>query len=357
MGATSEDDLSCRACLCSIGETCIAGSRDCITCLNGTYAAEVGASECTDCELGKWSTIRSATCQICPSGEIPNSEKTACETCRAGTYSISGDSSCTPCNDNEVSADHSANCSPCNPGTIPVDNVCTNCAASTYAPFGNSTCSACNFPGQYSTAGAMLCSVAVGGKKPNSNRTGVEDCSEDTFSEGGVDVCTSCTANSYSNPGSIYCYSCIPGQRYDSGSGAANKCVDCGVNEFNANGEGGSCSACDANSYSVGRLLVLLQLHPRAALRFGQRCCQQMRRLRSKRVQLQRERRNVHRVHNQFLLQCRFSFLLHLCAWSRVRRRHDNLRGKPPKMPAVPDFQGFGHWSFLRGLRRVQRLR
>ena len=50
--------------------------------------------------------------------------------------------------------------------------------------------------------------------------------------------------------GSSSCYSCIPGQRYDSSSVAVNKCADCGVDEYNVNGDGASCTDCAANSYS-----------------------------------------------------------------------------------------------------------
>ena len=137
VGASSEDELDCRACLCSIGQTCIAGSEECNTCEAGTYAAAVGATECTQCGNGKWSAAMSPSCEFCDSGYIPNADQTGCEVCPPSTYSIAGDSLCGLClaSEGEVSSiAGSSRCEFCGPGfRADADaNSCVACVPSKY---------------------------------------------------------------------------------------------------------------------------------------------------------------------------------------------------------------------------------
>ena len=102
----------------------------------------------------------------------------------------------------------------------------------------------------------MFCYSCIPGQLYNSESAAAdnkcENCGVDEYNTNGDGPsCSDCADNSYSFAGSTSCYSCIPGKRYDADSGSTtNKCVNCDRNKYNSNGNGNSCNDCATNSYS-----------------------------------------------------------------------------------------------------------
>ena len=77
-------------------------------------------------------------------------------------------------------------------------------------------CQLCDKPGFYiDEEGKGFFKIAGPGTIPNEERTGLVNCTENTFTVGSSDTCTPCPTFAYSDPGSSTCSKCTTGQYFN----------------------------------------------------------------------------------------------------------------------------------------------
>jgi hypothetical protein len=114
----------------------------CEACAAGFYSgAEMGASSCTMCAAGTFSSrvgaVLPTSCQPCPEGTYSPSGATMCIPCEAGTYADQGSAQvCKRCPWGHYSLMGSSGCYPCPKGTFAsgTQGGCEPCAPGSYAP-------------------------------------------------------------------------------------------------------------------------------------------------------------------------------------------------------------------------------
>ena len=238
---TSEAASSCAA--CAPGSVPNEELTECVSCLVGKYAA-FEATSCDDCDgAGLFSGAGSVYCSTAGAGKKPNGARSAEENCPANTFSVGASNTCTDCSGGHSGAGASS-CVSTPPGQYWSGMADVNCPAGKFSENGATNlagCGACNGSGQFSDAGSAFCSTAGAGKKPNTDRSGEENCPVDTFSVGASNTCTDCSGG-HSNPGSSSCVSTPPGQYW---SGTAD--VNCPAGTFSENGASSlvGCASCD----------------------------------------------------------------------------------------------------------------
>eukprot|EP00798_Chlamydomonas_sp_ICE-L_P028374 gene28374-31508_t len=133
------------------------GQAPCYPCKAGSFAREIGLSECQLCSGSSYSSASGAAfCTTRPGGTTANDSEgsTGCTECKAGSYGTSG--SCRPCKTSSYSSTPGVDkCSDCPVGTIASSigsTKCTVCAPGEYARPGGNTCSACS-SGSYESGG------------------------------------------------------------------------------------------------------------------------------------------------------------------------------------------------------------
>ncbi|MCQ2914969.1 MAG: hypothetical protein MJ247_07235, partial [Alphaproteobacteria bacterium] len=193
--------------ICPIGHSCTGeGNEQPRICPVGTIAATQGTAECTPCPKGTYSSQEgSQSCQSC--GEGTYSDKTgqsSCLTCSSGSHTTGQDATgvgatgCSKCNPGYYSSEGSVECEPCEAGSYSSDGKsCIECLAGTYSDGdANSICKPCPI-GQYSSQnGATSCEVCPIGKTTSKTESTSEDacilvCDFHDFEiENGT--CTSC---------------------------------------------------------------------------------------------------------------------------------------------------------------------
>ena len=223
-GATSEEQLGCVGCLCSLGYICGTGENmnECDECPIGKFADTVGGEVCRGCEPGKYAPVNgSAACIFCEPGEIPSDDQSRCLKCSIGTIALPGQPTCTACNHTRGLVQPEAgksHCNYCGPGLMAVagtTNDCVECEAGHASLGGSDKCDPCNGDGSYAPAGSSFCLVAFAGTQPNAERSGVERCPINTFSLGGSNKCEDCPEGKFSNYGELSCDTCGPGTFFD----------------------------------------------------------------------------------------------------------------------------------------------
>ena len=281
---------SCNACLknsysaagASVCTTCPAGkyttgtgSTSCISCPAGSYC--VAGANPQSCPAGQYSPMNSASCSECGAGTYNSGTgNTGCSTCPAGYrctgganisqcpagyYSNAGAVNCTRCAAGKYSAAGSASCSSCPAGKYSSAGAasCTSCPAGKYSSAGASSCTNCP-AGKYSAAGASSCSTCTAGYRcpGGSNRI---QCAAGTYSAAGASSCTSCSAGYYSAAGASSCTGCPAGKYSGSGASSCTSCtagyrcpgssnrIQCTAGTYAAAGSS-SCTACPAGQYS-----------------------------------------------------------------------------------------------------------
>ena len=105
----------------------LAGNSTCIPCAAGTYSA-AGASLCTNCAPGFFSSADNTACVPCPAGTALNASTNSCSSCATGAI---------------AAADGTAACSLC-PAGYYSDAANTRCIACSVGTFLNGTSQACS---------------------------------------------------------------------------------------------------------------------------------------------------------------------------------------------------------------------
>ena len=139
----------------------------CLPCPAGRFAI-AGATDCTACEAGKFSSAMSAVCTPCPANFFSLGGAVTCTACFTGSAAASGSSLCTPL-------------TPCPGGYHRVSNTapaCEVCPAGFYSLGGSSGCHMCG-TGTISSAGADRCTPCSGGE----------------FAAAGSSICRTCDSD------------------------------------------------------------------------------------------------------------------------------------------------------------------
>ena len=175
---------------------------------------------------------------------MPNAARSGVVDCGANTYSTGASDTCTTCPDGGHSGAGASSCVSTPPGQFWSGSTDVNCPDGTFSESGAASeeeCGACDGAGQFSDAGSAFCSTAGAGKKPNSDRSGEENCPTNTFSVGASNTCTDCSGG-HSGAGASSCVSTPPGQYW---SGTAD--VNCPAGTFSESGASSldGCAPCD----------------------------------------------------------------------------------------------------------------
>jgi len=221
--------------LCSCSGTAIAISRDFVVS-DGLF---IGASACSDCVAGKYTTTTSSTCLDCVAGTYKTlAGPDACTDCGISTYSASvgatHSSTCLACPlyaDAPMGSNISTACV-CKAGSSGPADMCVLCAAGKYkALAGPETCADCGI-GTYS--------VSVGANQSSTCLT----CPLNADAPVGSNISTACTCNAgaYGIDGGT-CVQCAAGT-YTTLTGPEKSIV---VDTTNLS----ACSACPIHSNSI----------------------------------------------------------------------------------------------------------
>lgn len=239
-----------RSCsLCAAGTYNIAsGQTSCVSCPVGKLSSS-DRSFCDDCSAGEYAFNKS-TCEPCTLGTYaPQALVDSCLSCTSGSSTngvSSGATSCTPCDAGWWSSASSVNCSACAAGRASSAgaSLCAACAAGTYvASMGSTTCTACSSGSFASVTGSTNCTACSTGKAQGAT---------------GQASCEACEAGTYSSvTGGTTCAVCQAfGTGYTSAAGAS-ACEKCLSGYFRVPNDGG-CVACPTGANcqeSTGALL------------------------------------------------------------------------------------------------------
>jgi hypothetical protein len=179
---------------CPAGHVGAALTQDaCVKCVGGKYASgDVGATECTSCEPGKFSKAEGAV-----SADV-------CTPCEKGKFSTQGSTKCIDCPPGSecpsVGATWYQKCSPGHFTNSSLQTTCHQCAPGTYQEkLGQAVCSPCPAGTYNSESGSTSISMCL-------------DCQPGTYS---------------AQRGSEYCFDCSVGYvASDSGQTVCLRCKD-----------------------------------------------------------------------------------------------------------------------------------
>jgi len=267
-GAEGDDRNSCE--YCGPGLFADHEKHECGTCVEGKFSVG-GSNNCSRCDDGTFnSSPGSSSCQSCLPGTIPKNG--ACLACVPGKHAPFGSTICEYCGIGKYSGEKEAYCTTAEAGTSVTKTTgdlrmnTTLCLPGTYSKGATDSCASCGEASFQPSPGQVSCSTAGPGTKPNGARTGVVNCSENTFSVGGARECKQCADDSHSLPGSSACERCNTGTYYDLSSktclgcpsgkftatGASNvaSCEDCAPGFVSSSPGAGFCSICDAGTHS-----------------------------------------------------------------------------------------------------------
>ena len=125
---------------CPVGQTSVRKSSSCAPCAPG-YVTPF-STFCEPCPAGKFSPNSTQLCQLCPNGTFSEAGWSACQACPVGKFAgSSGRSSCTNCEIGKSSTLGQSTCSGCVPGKFyqASDLTCASCATGTYSNSSQST--------------------------------------------------------------------------------------------------------------------------------------------------------------------------------------------------------------------------
>jgi hypothetical protein len=133
----------------------------CLLCLAGSHTNRArGATTCSPCDSGRWSSDGAVNCSACPAGSFSTSGQVACEPCDCGRFADSlGSPTCSECAAGRFSAALGAvNCIVCTPGkyqSATGGKVCFACLPGKFSEeHGALSCQEC--PRGYSSSGGAL---------------------------------------------------------------------------------------------------------------------------------------------------------------------------------------------------------
>ena len=203
--ALKRTETKVTATKCPIGSISSNGywePNECTKCPDGSSTAELlGATECTECDLGKFS--RDGYSCGCPnSGQYADTVGTSwpkyCVAGKYSTYSIGGSiGECTDCPAGYY-------------GDATGASACSSCAAGKYSDAaGASACTSCAVGYYMTNTGRSACRLSQAGYKTT-------DYSSDATGATGT---TGCGVNKYSSEGATICLTCDAGKSTNSLSG------------------------------------------------------------------------------------------------------------------------------------------
>ena len=251
---SSQGSFSPQQCLCNAGFT---NSTPTNLSMSPTNLSSTNLSSansfvtCVACQAGKYkSMLGPANCTVCGSGKFSNTleaatNESACISCPSNSYSSSGSYNRTSCL-----------CVPGYTSLTPLwGNVsCTLCKAGTFkSSYGSGLCTNCD-PGKYSSSTGLSkdseCRNCTSYSFSPQGSSNVNNCSCNIGFTGTSILCTICPTSTYKNiSGSSVCVGCP--SNADSPSGSTNL-SDCSCNKGYSGENGGYCTSCAQNFYSVG---------------------------------------------------------------------------------------------------------
>ncbi|GMH77208.1 hypothetical protein TrLO_g8657, partial [Triparma laevis f. longispina] len=285
-GAFGDIESKAECMLCPLHTYDHPFNNNCEMCPIGTHTFALGSPE-TDCRqtvdfkhfcedemVGYYyefyetigNDMRGVNCKRCGSGHFVNDEKN-CVPCPIGTHSVGGLDKCLPCPDGYHTNLEYTSCHKCLPGTVwngtfeahlddegvtrmlgAPEGECVTCPGSTFNVEGlNWQCKNCTEPGTWSEPGASYCMLAPAGYHPTSNRSALQMCQRNHYSEGGLDVCPPCDNGMLSQSGAAHCdFFCNPGFILNGTSGTwgtGTGCLACAIGKYALYGQD-VCSNC-----------------------------------------------------------------------------------------------------------------
>eukprot|EP01043_Picozoa_sp_COSAG02_P020043 COSAG02_NODE_980_length_15492_cov_12.941727_1_plen_2373_part_10 len=285
---STDSQVACTGCVPGEYQPDV-GSTDCNACGAGSQTNTLdqpGASQCSLCSSGQFSTDSQVACAGCVPGEYqPDVGSTDCNACGAGsqtnTLDQPGASSCTACEPAQYSEDAAVGCIVCSAGSItntladPGATICTPCAAgrwtqnsaedcevcqpgsftNTLSDVGASQCNLCS-SGQFSTDSQVACTGCVPGEyQPDVGSTDCNACGAgsqtNTLDQPGASQCSLCSSGQFSTDSQVACTGCVPGEyQPDVGSTDCNACgAGSQTNTLDQPGAS-SCTACEIGQYA-----------------------------------------------------------------------------------------------------------
>ena len=154
------------------------------------------------------------------------------------------------------------------PGTIPLSDRSgvANCQQGTYSIGSSDECTPCTNKREYSDVeGLKSCKLAPVGTTPLLSRTGIQNCLSGTFSIGGQSECSTCDSNKFSSEGAAgctFCTSCGVG-KYIKSVCTTSSDSKCDVCEPGKSSFGNSTSCTDSTNhgeYATGEGIKFAQL-------------------------------------------------------------------------------------------------
>jgi len=266
------------------------GSKNCKICPSGKFNINTGSTtitDCTDCQIGKYSKSGSDICNICELGKVTiNMRK--CVDCSKGRYSnnigITSFDQCVKCPkgkyNNKTGSESVFDCLNCPKGKYSLilggkDKLsCLECPPGLYRSDNmnpGEKCSLCQ-NGRYSTKGSYECLLCQKGKynqgDKNIDHINCKDCDMGRYTEneGGdsIEKCLNCPLGKYSNKigsnNSQNCIECEKGKYNDIyGAKYINDCKKCPNGKFRKFKAGTSindCIDCSVGYYSFDNTFI-----------------------------------------------------------------------------------------------------
>ncbi|KAJ3025612.1 UNVERIFIED_CONTAM: hypothetical protein HDU68_006954 [Siphonaria sp. JEL0065] len=200
---------------CAAGYFAEQGASQCTTCRDGYFSSNPGASECTKCGAGTHGVSDHQSCPNCDDGYYSSEGASVCTKCGAGTHGVSDHQSCPNCADGYYSSegasswtDHQS-CPNCADGYYSSEgaSVCTKCGAGTHGVSDHQSCPNCA-DGYYSSEGASVCTKCGAGTHGVSDHQSCPECDDGYYSSEGASVCTKCGAGTHSESPFQSCAAC-----------------------------------------------------------------------------------------------------------------------------------------------------
>ena len=275
-------DGTSKSTTCTPGKYSPGSNNACLECGADNLYSGSGASSCSTCARGSYSSLGSSKtrqgCSQCPAGSFCTGESVQTP-CPAGKFSGAGSADCSPCgDDNTWSSTGASKCPTCPPGSFtsggsklsreqcsvcpggwacPGGSATSVCAAGTFSPGGAITCASCGADNSYSRDKASVCttcgpgSITSGGT--SANRTTCSPCGSG-YQCDGTSIPTACAPGKFAAAGARACSECASDSSYSTRS-ASKACSICGPGMFTSGNNKNTrttCAGCPAGSSCDG---------------------------------------------------------------------------------------------------------
>ena len=236
-------------------------------CAMGKFQGSgAGASECQDCDAGKYLYGTTAAefdnsndCKSCEKGFYSSEPgSSVCEPCIPGRFSMSGATKCTICEVGKSQSETNASfCTSCPVGYFQSTEEATNCVACPAGQFTglevSSACTACT-AGRFQDAGGQSrCIVCAAGYFANtSHMTSCYACAHGQIARAeNAHQCTECDSGRYqASSAQTSCISCPAGFFTDSSTLKKDKCNECPSGWHASSSQSAECQKCSVGKYA-----------------------------------------------------------------------------------------------------------